>query len=113
MATYFIGLINFFLGNSKESIQSFEQMKKKSGESNISNYFLAQLKLSNNEFKESISLLEELLDITPNFAELYYLLGNAYYKLHDNFKAIQYFNKALELNPQDNRSKEMLELFSI
>ena len=110
MAIYFIALINYFLGNHSESMMYFEKLKKASKESRIANYYLAQIKLNNNEVREAISLLEELIEVTPNFAEIYYLLGNAYYKIHDNIKAIKCIKKALELNPGDKRSKTMLEL---
>jgi len=113
MASYFIGLINFFLGNEKESAVSFDKLRKESSESKIANFFLAQLKIKNNQFTAAISLLEELLVITPHFAEIYYLLGDAYYKTHDITKALQCIRKALELNPNDKRSAVMLEFLTI
>ncbi len=113
MATYFTGLINFFLGNEEEASANFEILKKESKESKIANYFLAQLKLNSDEIEESISLLEELLEVTPDFADLYYFLGNAYYKKHDIIKAIKCIQKAMELNPSDKKSKEMMEILTI
>jgi tetratricopeptide (TPR) repeat protein len=113
MVCYYIGLINYFLGNDKESISNFETLRKESNESKIANYYLAKLKIKRNEFEEAISLLEELLSITPSFPEIYHLLGEAYYKTHELFKAINCLRKALELNPHDNKAKEMLEYLTM
>jgi tetratricopeptide (TPR) repeat protein len=112
MANYYIGLINFFQGNDNEAIANFEILKKESYESKIANYYLAQLKLKKNEFKEAEALLEELLLISPKFLEIYHLLGEAYYKMHDLVKATRYIKKAIELNPNDKKAKEMLELLT-
>jgi protein O-GlcNAc transferase len=113
MASYFVGLISFFLGDEKRSEQGFEELKKVSNESMISNYFLAQIKIKNNKLDEAIPLLEELLAITPGFAEIYYFLADAYYRSHDIAKAIRCARKAVELNPNDRRSAAMLEYLTM
>ncbi len=113
MASYFIGLIGFFLGYEKKSEKGFEELRKVSSESKIANYFLAQLKIKNNKLGEAIPLLEELLEVTPGFAEIYYFLADAYYRSHDITRAIRCARKAVELNPNDRRSGAMLEYLTI
>jgi TolA-binding protein len=112
MANYFIGLINYFLGNDKESLSHFESLRKESPESKIANYYLAQLKMRSNDLDNVMALLGELVEKSPEFAEVYYLLGQAAYKKHDIRQAINYLQKALQLNPDDSRCKNLLLLLT-
>lgn len=112
MASYFKGIINFFLGDDKNALDGFAELKDASKESYIANYYMAQLKIKNHDFDEAVQILEELIEVAPDFAEVYFLLGTAYYKLHKNMKAIKCFRKAQELNPTDKRSRNFLELLT-
>ena len=112
MASYFIGLINVFIGHDKPSLEGFEALRKVSPESKIANFYLAQLKIKQKNHTEAIELLEELTEVTPNFAEVHYMLGTAKFGLGKNTEAIQSFRKALELNPEDNRSRSKLTLLT-
>jgi tetratricopeptide (TPR) repeat protein len=62
MASYFVGLINFFLGRDEVSDSAFTQFHEIAPESMIANYFLAEIKIKKNHFNEAIALLEELLE---------------------------------------------------
>ena len=112
MASYFIGLINFFLGRDDASSAAFSQFHDIAPESMISNFFLAQLKLKRNEFSEAISLLEELLKENPDLSEGHYMLGQAHYGLHQNSESIRSFRRVLEINPDDQRAKSKLTLMT-
>ena len=112
MASYFVGLISFFLGRDSASETAFSKFHDIAPESMISNFFLAQLKIKKNEFAEAVSLLEELLVETPNLSEGHYMLGQAYYGLHRNSDAIKSFRKVLEINPEDQRAKNKLTLMT-
>lgn len=112
MASYFIGLINLFLGHDDRAEEAFESFRKKSPESMIANFYLAQLKIKQKHYEDARSLLTELADTTPDFAEVHYMLGVTQYGLHNNTEAIKCFRRAVELNPEDERSKTKLTLLT-
>lgn len=112
MASYFVGLIHLFLGEDSAAADSFAQFHQLSPESMIANFYLAQLKIKRKEFSEALTLLRELAEVTPNFAEVHYMLGTVHYGLHNNTEAIQCFQRALELNPGDERSKTKMTLLT-
>jgi tetratricopeptide (TPR) repeat protein len=58
-----------------------------------------------NEHKEALRLLQELLAVSPDFADVHYLMGLAYERMHLNVEAIQCFRRTLELNPRDKRAQ--------
>ncbi len=112
MASYFVGLIHLFLGEDESAAADFAQFHQLSPESMIANFYLAQLKIKRKEFSEALTLLQELAEVTPNFAEVHYMLGTVYYGLHKNTEAIQCFQRALALNPGDERSKTKMTLLT-
>ncbi len=112
MASYFVGLIYFFLGDDESARDAFDSFRKLSPESMIANFYLAQLRIKHKEFQAALELLNELVDVTPHFAEVHYMLGTVHYGLHNNTEAIQCFQRALELNPEDERTKTKLTLLT-
>ncbi|RME16375.1 MAG: tetratricopeptide repeat protein, partial [Bacteroidetes bacterium] len=61
-------------------------------------------------YSESIQLYYQLIQDKYYSAELYYNLGNAYYKNNQLGKAILYYEKAKKLNPSDNDIQHNLKL---
>ncbi len=112
MAAYFVGLINLFLGEDEKAALAFADFHTLSPESKIANFYLAQLKIKRKEFPEALALLSELVEATPKFAEVHYMLGTVHYGLHNNTEAIQCFQRALDINPEDERSKTKLTLLT-
>jgi tetratricopeptide (TPR) repeat protein len=112
MSYYWMGLINSFLGDDTQSIDAFTQLYGESPESRLANFFLAQLYMKRNEHEKALALLQELLILCPDFAEVHYLMGLAYGGLYKNFDAIRCFRKALELNPADKRAQAQLERYT-
>ena len=112
MAGYFVGLINFFLGKDDAAASGFAEFRSRSSESLIANFYLAQLKIKHKEYSEALELLEELASATPDFAEVYYMLGIAHYGLHNNLEAIKCLQRAVELNPEDERARSKLTLLT-
>lgn len=112
MASYFVGLITFFLGEDDDAAAAFDLFHKASPESMIANFYLAQLKIKRKEFSAALELLNELVQQTPYFAEVHYMLGTVHYGLHNNTEAIKCFQRALEINPADERSKTKLTLLT-
>jgi len=112
MASYFVGLINQFLGNDAEAEEGFRVLRGSSRESLIANYYLAQLKIKHHRYQEALDLLEELLTATPNLAEVHFQKGMVFMGMHNNMEAIRSFRKTLELNPEDARARSNLELLT-
>ena len=105
MSFYWLGLINSFLGDDDQALEAFTLLHEESKESLLANYFLAQLRMRRNEHKEALRLLQELLAVSPDFADVHYLMGLAYERMHLNVEAIQCFRRTLELNPRDKRAQ--------
>ncbi len=57
------------------------------------------------EFEQAITKYQSILDSKQHSAELYYNIANAHYKLNNIAPSIYYFEKALQLKPND---KEIL-----
>ena len=112
MASYFVGLINLFLGRDHDAEVAFERFRSQSKESLIANFYIAQLKIKQKQFSEALPLLEELVTENSGFAEVHYMLGVVQYGLHNNTEAIKSFRRALEINPADERSKTKLTLLT-
>lgn len=60
-------------------------------------------------FKEAIQSYENIINSGKQSAEVYFNLGNCYYKLHQVAPAIYNYEKALLLNPNDDEIKTNLE----
>lgn len=62
---------------------------------------VANINYFNNNFDKSIEILEEALDILPEYLDVYVNLGNCYNYKNEREKAIYYFEKALALDSSD------------
>jgi len=112
MASYFVGLINLFLGNDADAESSFDYFRKQSPESHIADFYIAQLKIKQKDYAAALELLNDLAARTPHFAEVHYMLGAAHYGLHNNTEAIQAFRRSIDLNPDDARARNKLMLLT-
>ncbi|HEY9595944.1 MAG TPA: tetratricopeptide repeat protein [Spirochaetia bacterium] len=112
MASYFYGLINQFLGNDEDAEEGFRILRGESRESLIANYYLAQIKMKQNKHEEALDLLDELLAVTPNLAEVHWQKGTVYMAMHRNMDAVACFRRTLELNPHDHRAQAALEMLT-
>ena len=64
----------------------------------------------NNDFASAVYLYENILANQGESADIYYNLGNSYYKMDNIAKAIVNYEKALILNPADGDIRFNLEL---
>ena len=64
----------------------------------------------NNDFVNAVYLYENILANQGESADIYYNLGNSYYKMNNIAKAILNYEKALVLNPSNNDIHFNLEL---
>ena len=62
------------------------------------------------DFQEAVKKYESLLNQNKESAELYYNLGNSYYKLERLGPSIFYYEKALKLDPKNSNIKNNLAL---
>lgn len=65
---------------------------------------------ADDQFDQAIQLYNSVLDEGLVSAELYFNLGNAYFKQNDLANAIFHYEKALQYNPADQDIKENLEI---
>jgi tetratricopeptide (TPR) repeat protein len=63
-----------------------------------------------NRYSEAIEAWQTILDKEGANAELYYNLGNAYFKLEETGKSILYYEKARLLSPEDDDIQHNLEI---
>jgi anaphase-promoting complex subunit 3 len=114
MSFYWMGLINSFVGDDDNALEAFTLLHRESEESLLANFFLAQLRMRRNEHEEALRLLKELLAVSPEFAEVHYMMGMVYENMHKNIEAIACFRKTIELNPRDKRARlEYERLFEV
>lgn len=63
----------------------------------------------NRKYEEAVQAYKSVLDAGKESAELYFNLGNSYYKLNKVALTIYYYEKALVLNPNDKEVLNNLE----
>jgi len=61
----------------------------------------ANANYASGDFTGAVKLYEELIERGYNSPELFYNLGNSYYRLRKTAETVYYFEKALKLNPDD------------
>ena len=78
--------------------------------------------MKNNIFKEALNLFEKskldeamkkfekIIEIDPNNDEAYYYLGKIQNKFQNFGQAINYYNKALEINPDNEKVKNAITI---
>ena len=54
---------------------------------------------NNSKYEKSIEIYFQILDSGVHSAELYYNLGNSFYKLNDIANSILFYEKSLKLDP--------------
>ncbi|WP_428741074.1 S41 family peptidase [Tenacibaculum sp.] len=68
--------------------------------------------LKEKSFDDAIKVFQENVKLFPNDANLWDSLGEAYFINHDNESALKSYTKALELDPNLESSKEMVQKLS-
>ena len=61
----------------------------------------ASVSYDDKEYEYAIEFYEELKELPVYSSNVYYNLGNCYYKTHQKAKAILYYEKALKITPND------------
>lgn len=61
------------------------------------------------EYDDAINYYERILEDGQTSAEVYFNLGNAYYKLNNIAPSVYFYEKALQINPNDQDIRNNLE----
>lgn len=75
------------------------------------NDFVQQAKIAyeKDDFNQALKLYEQVVATEGTSSELYYNIGNTYYRLGNMGKAILYYEKALSLDPSNDDARANLE----
>lgn len=65
--------------------------------------------LSKNEFEKAISIFKINTELYPKSSNTYDSTGDAYLKMKDTVKAIEYYKKSLAINPENRSSQRALK----
>lgn len=65
---------------------------------------------SEGKYNEAAEAYQKILDEGVESAELYYNIGNCFYKMGENTRAILYYERALLLDPSDGMARYNLEM---
>lgn len=60
-------------------------------------------------FRQAAELFERAIKLNPEFADAYFGLGHAYFDLKQWAKAIEPLQRAIELKPNDNEARDLLD----
>ena len=98
-------LILLFFGlNSIFSTELIEQTSLKD------NFDKANLLYNNAQYVESLENYSEIIDSGYQSAELFYNMGNCYYKINDVANAILYYERSILINPTDEDVRNNLQM---
>ena len=73
----------------------------------------ASLSYEQKEYAQALNYYNEIQDLGLYSSDLYYNIGNCYYKLQQNAEAVLYYEKALKLNPSDEDAFFNLKLVQL
>ena len=82
-------------------------------QANDSLFTLANEDYANQNYSLAIDKYQSILSLAIESSELYYNLGNSYYKINEIHQAIYNYEKSLKLNPNFTEAKENLELCNL
>ena len=95
-ATYYVAYIDYATGKYNNALVEFSRLKEMPDYREQSLYYITQIYFIQNKYDKVISEGEELLSSYPNSknnSELYRVLGNSYYHLGNQDKAINMLSK--------------------
>jgi TolA-binding protein len=106
-AAYYIAYIDYVSGAYEGALNQFDQLKNNPLYREQSLYYITQIRFIQNRYDKAIGSGEELLRLYPkstNNAEIYRILGNAYYHQGDQAMALSLLSKYVDGNNQPLRS---------
>ena len=101
MKSKYLNVVVIFLLVAGYSLKCLGQSAIES--STVKEKFLeANMLYNDSKYEESIEVYYQILDSGIHSPELYFNIGNAYYRLNDIANSILFYEKSLKLNPLDN-----------
>ena len=94
-----LGSIRFRQGREQEARKNYRQALSLHSEYVPALLNLGKLEIVSGEFDLSIDLLMGTVGLAADLAEAHYLLGEAHLQVKKGSKAVEYFQRALELQP--------------
>lgn len=98
---YYEAYANYHLNDLTNALEGFEKVIGNEAYGTSAKFFIAKIRLENNEVDEVIALAQEELsdEKTITNSGFYQLIGEAYALKNDVAKADAYFERAIELHP--------------
>ena len=101
MKSKYLNIIITFLFLALGSIASFSQSEFQPTVAN-EKFLEANNLYNDSKYEQSIQVYLQILDSGAHSSELYFNIGNAYYRLNDIANSILYYEKSLKLDSSDN-----------
>lgn len=108
MAYYWLGHSYYHTGNIDKAINNFLKLIEHSPESKIAHYHLGISYHSKGEEEKALKHFKILEELGVEYSSLFFHIGNVCFLLHNIPEAIKYLKKALELNPEEERARNLL-----
>ncbi len=104
-ASFYYNLANIYYDakDFPNALLSLDAAKKISPFDQDVNMLFAYTYMENGQYKEAKSVVDDMLKINPNNAELVYFTGTIFQKGGDKDKAEKYFEKAIKMKPDLER----------
>lgn len=85
-------------------VKSYDLSSMKEGLNKIETFY------NSHQLEEAIVLIDELLQVNDENEELYFWKGKVHYKRQEWGKAINSFNKVMEINPNNRDAQSQIDM---
>ena len=106
-STYYVAYIDYAMGNYNNALIEFSRLKESPKYREQSQYYIAQIYFIQSKYEKVVKEGEELLSLYPdskNNSEMYRIVGDSYYHLGDQEKAIRMLSKYVSSTENPLRS---------
>lgn len=106
---YEYGIIQFNNKDYDNALEMFNKHQELAGKSDASQVYKGLIKYSQEKYEDAIFEFEEAVRINENFAFSYLWLANAYLANNNREKALQNYEKVVELDPSNEDAQTQVE----